>query len=126
MARASAAFAERRESAIQRDIVAYLRAVLMPTHRVLAIPNGARRTENGYATNAVAGLTPGASDLLIAGKGHCYFMEIKRARGRLSQDQQCFREWCITSNTPFAVCRSVDDARVALEHWGLETREVTR
>ena len=116
-------FAARSESAIQRDIVAYLRAVLPQTHRVIAIPNGARRTANGFAANAVAGLTKGAPDLQIIGKGRCYLIEVKRARGQLSQDQQCFKEWCATTGTPFAVCRSVQDVRIAIEHWGLETRE---
>jgi hypothetical protein len=113
-----------REAQIQRTIVDYLHAVLPRDCRVAAIPNAARRTRTGRAANAVAGLSPGLFDLMIVeAGGGVYFIEIKTARGRLSPAQEGWREWFVLNHVPHCVARGVDDVRVALAHWRIETRE---
>ena len=49
------------EAQVQKQIVAYIRAVL-PHAIVAAIPNGSQRTASGRPANAVAGLLPGMPD----------------------------------------------------------------
>lgn len=111
------------EAAVQRDIVRYLRLVLAKEYRVCAIPNAARRTASGKAANAVAGLTPGIADLMIFGRGKCWFVEVKSQFGRLSKEQEIVQAWCAATGHPYCVCRSLDDMHVALAHWGIPTRE---
>lgn len=112
------------EASIQRAIVGYLNAVLPKDTRVVAIPNAARRTGTGRATNAVAGLSPGLFDLMVIGRGgRVWFIEIKAERGRLSPAQEAWRGWFVVAGVPHCIARSVDDVRAALAHWRIETRE---
>ena len=112
------------EASIQRDIVDYLHAVLPKDYRVAAIPNASRRSAQGRATNAVAGLSPGLFDLMIVGAGgRAWFIEVKTEKGRLSASQEAWRAWFVTSAVPHCVARSVDDVRAALTAWRIETRE---
>ena len=113
-----------KESAIQHAIVEWLNAVLRKGYRCFAIPNGARRTNGGRAANAVPGLTPGVPDLAIVGRGHIWFVEVKGPRGVVSDAQEEFLAWCVTTGTPYCIAKSVDDVRFALNHWNVPTREV--
>ena len=113
-----------REAQIQRNIVDYLHAVLPKDSRVVAIPNAARRTRTGGAANAVAGLSPGLFDLMIieAGGG-VYFIEVKTDKGKFSPAQEGWKEWFVLNHVPHCVARGVDDVRIALAAWRIETRE---
>lgn len=113
-----------KEIDIQRQIVNWLRAVLPRKYRCFAIPNGARRTRSGLASNAVPGLTPGVPDLMIVGGGEAMFIEVKRPGGKLSDAQSEFGTWCALEGAAgWCVAYSVDDVRTALAHWGVTTRE---
>lgn len=106
------------ESQVQAAIVKYLRYQLPKTHRVFAIPNGAQRTPQGYAANAVAGLTRGIPDLCIVGQGQAFFIEVKTETGRLSPEQKEFADWCLLDGLMgWALCRSILDAEKAIRHW---------
>ena len=112
------------EASIQRAIVDYLHAVLPKDYRVAAIPNASRRSAQGRATNAVAGLSPGLFDLEIIGAGgRAWFIEVKTEKGRLSVSQDAWREWFIATGVPHCIARSVDDVRAALRAWRIVTRE---
>jgi len=114
------------EAALQRAIVQYLDAVLLPSYRAFAIPNAAPRTRTGHASNAVAGLRKGVPDLAIVGGSKVYFIEVKTPRGVLSDEQSEFGVWCVTKAfVGWACCRSLDDVKTALAHWNIETREVS-
>ncbi|WP_372711956.1 VRR-NUC domain-containing protein [Hyphomicrobium sp.] len=112
-----------KEAAIQGAIVEYLDAVLTSAHRCFAVPNASRRTKSGRASNAVPGLRKGVPDLQIVGRGKVYFVEVKTARGTPSDEQEEWLAWCTVNSTPWCIARSVDDVRVALNHWGIPTRE---
>lgn len=115
------------EASIQRAIVGYLNAVLPNDCRVVAIPNAARRTVIGRATNAVAGLSPGLFDLMIVeAGGGAYFIEVKTDKGKLSPAQEGWKEWFIVNHVPHCIARGVDDVRVALAAWRIETREAAQ
>ena len=111
------------EADIQRDIVDYLRLVA-PEHLTFAVPNAARRTDRGYASNAVPGLLKGIADLCtISPGGRAYLLEVKSAGGHLRSEQAAMQLRCSQSGIPYAVVRSIDDVREALKLWGVKTRE---
>lgn len=111
------------ESEIQRQIVDWIRYVA-PECMVIAIPNAARRTASGRASNAVPGLTSGAPDLLvIRPRGEVLWMEVKTDKGKLTDLQFKFHENLQIRNHACAVVRSLDDARNAFKAVGIETRE---
>jgi hypothetical protein len=111
------------EAAIQRSILDYL-AVAVPRSLVFAIPNAARRTSGGHASNFVPGLKRGVFDLcFVAPGGFVAFLEVKGPKGRLSEHQQEIRGKFVSLGTPHAVVRSLDDVRAALAHWNISTRE---
>lgn len=112
------------EAQTQQAIVEFLRAVLFSTYRVVAIPNGATRTASGRASNAVAGLTPGAPDLMVVGHGRVWFIEVKSRTGKLTSAQHEWGDWCFKIGLVGWCCaRNVEDVRDALVHWKIPTRE---
>lgn len=111
------------EAAIQRQIVDFV-AGCVPTARIIAIPNAARRSAAGRATNAVPGLTPGVPDLaLIVRGGATYWIEVKSARGKLSAAQREFHRWMSINGVWAVTVRSLDDFKTALGLWRVKTRE---
>lgn len=111
------------EADIQRAIVEYLRTVL-PDGLTFAIPNASRRTEHGYAANAVPGIVPGMADLChVRPGGRALFIEVKSPGGHLRSEQAAMQMRCGSMGVPFAVVRSIDDVRAALASWGVGTRE---
>ena len=117
--------AARLESAIQRQIVDYIGAVL-PHAVCFAIPNGARRTQSGRASNAVPGLRKGAPDLCVClPQGRSLFIEVKSLKGRVSIEQIGFHGLLSANGHDVVVARSIDDVRRAFVALGIKTREVT-
>ena len=112
------------EARIQGDeIVPFIRLVA-PQVLLFHCPNGGYRTPAEAAKLKWQGVLPGIPDLcLIAPVRRVFFMEIKTATGRLSDDQLKIHGWLTALGVPCAVCRSIDDARRALAIWGIETRE---
>lgn len=114
-----------KEADVQRAIVDYLNAVLLPSYRVFAIPNAARRGKGRRAANAVPGLRAGVPDLGVAGQGKIYFLEVKRdAKAKMKESQDEWASWCALYGTPWARVESVDHVRAALSQWRIDTREV--
>lgn len=111
------------EDALQKQIVEYLRAIV-PDHVVFAVPNAAQRTRSGRAGNAVPGLLPGIPDLMILAQGgRAYLIEVKTARGIVSDVQREVLTLLQKRSIPACVARSIEDVRVALRAWGVITRE---
>jgi len=111
------------ENIIQRGIVNFLRFTLKDA-KVFAIPNRAPRTANGMAYNGCPGLLPGVPDLeIVAPGGRCYFLEVKTPKGKTSSNQEAFLSWCALQAVPYAIVHSVDETRIAIRAWNLQTRE---
>jgi hypothetical protein len=111
------------EAQLQRSIVDFLKVVLPPEYRAVAVPNASIRTAGGRAGNAVAGLSRGFADVIVVGQGRLYAMEIKTEKGRLSEFQKEWQFWATnTGATPWVVVRSVDDVRTCLTVWNIPTR----
>jgi hypothetical protein len=114
------------EAAIQRAVITYIEAVV-PRCLIYAVPNASRRTRGGRATNGVAGLKRGVFDLCFCGPGGFVAMiEVKTAKGELSDEQEEIQSQLIYLGTPHAVVRSISDVKAALMHWGVETRDADR
>jgi len=115
-----------KESQIQRQIVGWLNAVLLPNYRVYANANASRRTTTGRAANAVPGLRKGIPDLTIRGPGGLsYDLEIKAARGRLTPEQSEWGSWVVFGGGCWACVHSVDEVRAALRQWSIPVREAS-
>ena len=111
------------EDKIQRSIIDYIEAVI-PHALVFAIPNAARRSWRGRATNAVSGLKRGAPDLCVClSGGEVLWIEVKSDNGRLSQDQLAFAGKLRALKHNYILARSIDDVRISLLKLGIETRE---
>ena len=111
------------EAQIQTALVGYCRAVL-PHGMVFAVPNGSRRTAGGRASNGVAGLTKGVSDLVVLAPGKIIFAEVKNAKGVVSPEQREFGQSVQTLGHHFAIWRGIEDARNTFAALGVKTREV--
>jgi hypothetical protein len=117
------ALAARLESHIQKQIVDFIAAVL-PNAICFAVPNGARRTASGRASNAVPGLRRGAPDLcLCLPGGRVLFIEVKSSNGRASIEQIGFHGHLNSIGHEVFIARSIDDVRLAFKALGIKTRE---
>lgn len=112
-----------READIQRAVYEFVKTVA-PNVFIYAIPNSAVRKPGGRAGNAVPGLTAGIPDLgLVLPDGRAAFWEVKTDKTTLSPVQGHMCDSLITAGIPYAIVRSIDDARRALSEWGVVTRE---
>jgi hypothetical protein len=109
------------EHDIQKSIVIFLDFVLPPDQRVVGVSNNPRSRVMGGREKA-RGLKKGFPDLLICGR-ICGLMEVKRGGAHLTTHQREWREWASASRMRYALVRSIDDVRDALEAWGIKTRE---
>lgn len=117
--------AKNAEAALQASIVQYVRTVA-PHILIFHVPNGEWRDKRTAAKLKWMGLVPGIPDLCLIrpaslGVG---FWEVKTERGKFTEAQKEIAKWCNTSAVPYWSVRSIDDARIALEEWGVVTREV--
>lgn len=77
-----------------------------------------------HGHRAVPSLPPGAPDLLLLGpEGRAACLKIKTQAERLSRDQAAFAALCRRRGVPFAVVRSLAEARAALVRFGLLAAE---
>jgi hypothetical protein len=117
---------KREEDAIQRAVVTYLRTVLVNC-QVFAVPNGGARRRIEAAILKSTGTMAGVPDLIISRPlGHVAYLEIKAGKGKLSEAQAGFRDWCHANGTPWGLIRSIDDARDFLALHNIPNVEVTK
>lgn len=116
------------EAEIQRDIVEGLRLVL-PHPAVVHHSAHERRGSDPRSRLAQAiavgmGVHPGFADLIVIASCRVVFLEVKTARGRMSADQEAFRDAVETNGFGYAVVRSFEEALAAVEQVGIRTRVV--
>lgn len=93
--------------------------IMCPGVRIVAVPNGGKRTQ--WAANQVKreGLAKGFPDLIaLAHGGLIAFLEFKSATGRVSIDQQEWHESLAEMNFPVGVFRDADKAIEFLREQG--------
>jgi VRR-NUC domain len=114
------------EARIQAAIVEWVRTVA-PGVLIFAVPNGGLRSKTEAARMKWTGVLAGIPDLVvIAPIRRVFFLEVKMACGRLSEDQRALFDLLVALGTPRAIVRSIDDVRRAFVEWGIETREARR
>lgn len=108
------------EHAIQSAIMAYLDKALPGSYRAFAIPNGGKRDRITGAIMKREGVRAGVPDIAIVRDGGLVaFLEVKTEKGRLSNAQVEFRDWCGANAVPYALVRGVGDVQAALIDWNV-------
>jgi hypothetical protein len=108
------------EHLIQRSILQYLRLKAKPEIFYFSVPNGGLRHRRVAQKLKAEGLRPGVADLcfMLPG-GRCAWLELKTAKGRLSDAQTGFMTRCHELGHLWAVARSLDGAIPHFEEWGV-------
>jgi len=70
------------------------------------------------------GVHPGFADLVVLCDGRVLFLELKSQKGKLSPEQEAFRDAVLAQGYGWALVRSLDDALGALADHGFTTRVV--
>ena len=108
-----------KESALQIAIIGAQRDYGRPDWLFWHTANGELRDKRAAAKLKAMGVRPGVPDLLfLSPAGIAHFVECKRPGGRLSDEQEKFREHCIRHGIAHVVVESIDQALAALDHWG--------
>jgi hypothetical protein len=100
------------EKQLQRMILDYWRGAGLPGTRVAAIPNAGALGQSG--------LTRGLPDLLAYGphvRGAVLFIELKTAKGTLSDYQKQIHAEMDAIDVSVVVCRSFEEAHDVLVNW---------
>lgn len=101
----------REEDLITAAVIEHWKVMGLPGTLVAGIPN-----RNAFGQ---AGLTRGLADLVVMTPDiRCGFIELKTDKGRLSDEQEDFRDICLTCGTPWAMTRGRDEPIAVLERWG--------
>ena len=114
------------EADLQRSVVTALKFALPKTaiihHCANEVtepgPRGARR----QAILVGMGVHPGFADLMVLCDSRVLFLELKSLKGRLSPNQEAFRDTVLAQGFGWALVRSVDDALGALADNGFTSR----
>lgn len=114
------------EADLQRTVVQALRFALPRTaiihHCANEVTEPGPRGAKRQAILVGMGVHPGFADLMALCDGRVLFLELKSSKGRLSPDQEAFRDAVTTQGHGWALVRSLDDALGALADHGFTTR----
>ena len=101
----------RPEQQIQRAVVDYLRILEnLGELTFFHVPNGGGRSKAEAGIFKSLGVRAGVPDLvLLFPAGKCAFIEIKAPAGRLSANQQAFKNTAEAMGFPFIEARGVDE-----------------
>src|SRR5215207_6578667 len=98
-------------------IVEYLRTVLPLHWHVVHYPSGGYRTKAEGGIFKAMGVVAGFPDIMIIGEDtrgpRCWFMEVKKPKEPLSDDQRKFHESLRELGFQVAVLHNIDEARTA-------------
>lgn len=116
------------EADLQRAVVTALRFALPRTaiiqHCANEVTEPGPRGAKRQAILAGMGVHPGFADLMVLCDGRVLFLELKSLKGKLSPDQEVFRDAVLAQDHGWALVRSLDDALGALADHGFTTRVV--
>jgi hypothetical protein len=116
----------RPEQALQRTIIAGLRAALPQTWLVAHVPNGGKRSAVEGAIFKAMGVLPGVPDILVLGEtdhgATAWFFEVKADRGSLTPAQRQMHEKLRDLGFGVAVVKSWDDVVTTAALWKLPLR----
>lgn len=108
------------EHGIQVAIMQFLDRALPSSCYAFAVPNGGKRDRITGAILKREGVKAGVADIIVMrNPGLCALIEVKTAKGSLSNSQKAFRDWCAANGFPYAVVRGIGDVQAALLDWGV-------
>ena len=109
------------EFALTCSVADLFRKCIKPEWQWTHIGHGDLRTQITGARLKRAGQQKGWPDfiLLPPSAGVAHFIELKRKRGRLSEEQQAFRDWCQSNGVPHEVAREISEVIAIGNRWGL-------
>jgi VRR-NUC domain len=109
-----------KEISLHMPVADLLRQLARPDWRWSHYPSGEHRDVRTAAKLKKMGVQRGWPDfILFDPNGLLYALELKRAGGRLSADQEAFRTWCIERAVNHAVVCTVAEAIKILSAWGV-------
>jgi len=113
------------EDRIHIAILAYLEWAL-PTKATPAwhTPNGGARDARSGAKMKKLGARAGFPDLAFIHKGKFYALEVKAKIGKQRANQLWWEVEINNAGGFYEVVRSVDDAKVALQKWGIVEQKI--
>jgi hypothetical protein len=110
----------RSEHADQSAVISHLMKHARPDVYFFAIPNAGRRGFRTAAMMKAEGLRAGVADICIMlPGGETRWLELKRAKGRQSDEQLGFAAICIRLGHSYSLARSYDEAVMFLDAWGV-------
>lgn len=111
------------EHKIQTTLIQYLTINAKPEIFYFAIPNGGLRNIRVAQMMKAEGLRAGVADLcFMLPEGRCAWLELKAAKGQLSDQQHGFKTRCRELGHFWAMARSVDEALPHLAAWNVLKR----
>jgi hypothetical protein len=113
----------RPEQQIHKAVVAHLRARSEPRVFFWHTPNGGKRGIVEAKIFKALGVIAGVPDLVILKAGEMYALELKASTGHLTPSQKLVHERLTECGAHVAVARSLDEALVTLECWGVLKRD---
>lgn len=107
------------EQDIQKAIIRFIRLQYRDAI-CFFIPNGSNVGKRVGGIYQSMGLLAGVADICVLWEpGRVGFLEVKSATGTTSEKQDAFCFECMRLGVPYAVVRSIDDARAVLDSWGV-------
>ena len=114
------------EADLQRSVVTALKFALPKTaiihHCANEVTEPGPRGAKRQAILVGMGVHPGFADLMVLCDSRVLFLELKSLKGRLSPNQEAFRDIVLAQGFGWALVRSVDDALGALADNGFTSR----
>ena len=114
------------EADLQRSVVTALKFALPKTaiihHCAIEVTEPGPRGAKRQAILVGMGVHPGFADLMVLCDSRVLFLELKSLKGRLSPNQEAFRDTVLAQGFGWALVRSVDDALGALADNGFTSR----
>jgi len=114
-----------REGPIHRACLQFLRAVL-PGALIHHSPNeldmAGKSAMRAVVKAKSFGMQPGWPDLEVLYRGLFMTFEVKAEGGAMSKSQRAMRDAFAAQGVHYAVVRSVDDVKEALDDWGIDYR----
>jgi hypothetical protein len=78
--------------------------------------------EHGIGFNIMLkmmGKIPGVPDLVFMWKNGAGFIELKSAKGKLTESQEFFQRWCKNYDIPFEIAKSWEEVENILRKWNV-------
>jgi hypothetical protein len=116
----------RPEQQYQRAVIQHIAWRARPGVFAFHVPNGGWRSRVESAILKAIGTVAGVPDIICIFQGRCYALELKAARGRVTDVQRVVHERLREAGANVAVAHDIDQALAHLEAWNLLRHNVAR